>query len=137
MLRLDDAFLEDVGLAALPRDERQLFLNHVFSSLEEQVGKCLTAGLTGHQLSEFESFIDQDSESVKAYLDRVEPEWRTEHADAPLGWLAERAASHWLEQNRPDHKELVASVFQALKATVRASAADILAAVNYEGDERS
>ena len=55
MFHLDDNFLQEVGLEALPQNQRQAFLEQVYSSLEGRVGVQLSEGLSDNQLEEFES----------------------------------------------------------------------------------
>ena len=54
MFHLDDNFLQEVGLEALPQNQRQAFLEQVYSSLEGRVGVQLSEGLSDNQLEEFE-----------------------------------------------------------------------------------
>lgn len=145
MFSLDDSFLEDVGLGALPDDQKRPFLQHVYDQLEARVGASLSEGMTDAQLDEFEAIIDRRDEVVTAWLGRYvpeyltredyqklqqaliasteEPELKAEYA-APGGspvLRAEYAATKWLEVNRPDYRDVVAKTLEALKQEIIAN----------------
>ena len=103
MIRLDDQFLAEVGLAELPVETKRSLLEAVYGELETRVGTTLAARLTGTQLDEFESLIgarDQD------------------------------AALAWLERTVPDYHEVTQRTFGVIRADLKARAADILGRVN-------
>lgn len=99
MIRLDDAFLVEVGLERLPDKLRELMLQHVYDTLEIRVGTALADQMSEAQLDEFENIIDADDEG---------------------------AALTWLEANLPDYKAVVNQKLEELKAEIRGTAADIL-----------
>lgn len=91
MFNLDDDFLQSLGLGGLPDDQKQAFLQHLYEELELRVGTRLSEGMSDDQLAEFEKLIDSNDEQ---------------------GALA------WLEQNRPNYKEVVADELEKLKQEV-------------------
>lgn len=101
MFQLNDDFLQSVGLGAMPDDQRQAFLQHLYEELELRVGTRLSEGMNEDQLAEFEQLIDDDNEQ---------------------GALA------WLESHRPDYKEVVGEELEKLKQEVIASKDQILGA---------
>lgn len=101
MLKLDNNFLIELGLGALPEEEKKALLGHIFETLEMRVGMKLAERMTNEQLLEFEQFLDR--------------------GDDP-------GALKWLETNFPDYKQVVADELEALKAEIKASAPQILAA---------
>ncbi len=129
MFQLDDKFLEDVGLAQLPPEQKQAFLEQVYSSLEERVGVRLSEGLTDAQLEEFEGIIDRKPEKVNTWLATYAPQYTADpvfqriqqatglQAGDPA-LLAEFAATKWLEVNRPNYREVVAQVMTELKSEI-------------------
>ena len=129
MFQLDDKFLEDVGLAQLPPEQKQAFLEQVYSSLEERVGVRLSEGLTDAQLEEFEGIIDRKPEKVNTWLATYAPQYTADpvfqriqqatglQAEDPA-LLAEFAATKWLEVNRPNYREVVAQVMTELKSEI-------------------
>lgn len=91
MFNLDDNFLQSLGLGGLPDDQKQAFLQHLYEELELRVGTRLSEGMSDDQLAEFEKLIDSNDEQ---------------------GALA------WLEQNRPNYKDVVADELEKLKQEV-------------------
>lgn len=138
MFQLDDQFLQDLGLAQLPEDQKQAFLAHILETLEERVGMRLSDGLSDAQLAEFESIIDKQPGAVEAWLAANAPNYRedplyvrlqetTETAgDNPPDLAAEFAATKWLETNRPDYRQVVAEVLDALKREIMGSRDQLL-----------
>lgn len=103
MFKLDNTLLEELGLGALPTDEKNKMLAHIYETLEMRVGMKLAEQMSNEQLDEFEGFIDRNDEA---------------------------GALKWLESNFPDYKKVVAEELEKLKAEVKASSADIVAASN-------
>lgn len=101
MFKLDDQFLQDLGLGSLPAEEKNKMLAHIYETLEMRVGMKLAEQMTDAQLDEFEAFIDRKDEA---------------------------GALKWLETNFPNYKQVVASELDTLKAEIKASAQTILAA---------
>lgn len=101
MFKLDDNFLNELGLGALPANDKPGMLNHIYETLEMRVGMKLAERMTNEQLDEFEGFIDRKDES---------------------------GALNWLESNFPYYKQVVAEELEKLKAEIKASAPQILAA---------
>ncbi len=129
MFQLDDQFLQDVGLGAMPDDQKQAFLQHIYSELELRVGTKLSEGLNDSQMAEFESFIDRDEEKVTNWFaehlsDYVErQDYQQLKAGAPesasdLDVLCEYGSLKWLELNRPDYRQVVAAELAKLKQEV-------------------
>lgn len=101
MFKLDNALLDELGLAALPPDEKTKMLGHIYETLEMRVGMKLAEQMTNAQLDEFEGFIDRNDEP---------------------------GALKWLETNFPDYKQVVANELDKLKNEIKQNASAILAA---------
>lgn len=101
MFKLDNTLLEELGLGALPAEEKNRMLTHIYETLEMRVGMKLAEQMSNEQLDEFESFIDKNDEA---------------------------GALKWLETNFPGYKQVVAEELEKLKAEVKASADQIVAA---------
>jgi hypothetical protein len=101
MIKLDDDLLQELGLAALPAEEKKKLLAHIYETLEMRVGMKLAEQMSDAQLTEFEQFIDRNDEA---------------------------GALKWLETNFPNYKDVVASEFERLKAEIGQVAPQILAA---------
>jgi hypothetical protein len=100
MIKLDDNLLTELGLQALPAEDKKALLKHIYETLEMRVGTTLARQMTDSQLDEFESYINANDEA---------------------------GALHWLETNFPNYKEVVAHEFEQLKNEVRQASPHILA----------
>lgn len=101
MFKLDDDFLAQLGLAALPAEDKKKMLAHIYETLELRVGMKLAEDMTDAQLDEFEKLMDTGNEA---------------------------GALTWLETNVPNYKEVVASELEKLKGEIKETAPHILAA---------
>lgn len=101
MFKLDDELLQQLGLAALPTEEKNKMLAHIYETLELRVGMKLAEQMSDSQLDEFEAFIDRNDEE---------------------------GALKWLEGNFPDYKKVVADELEKLKAEIKAQASSIVEA---------
>ncbi len=105
MFKLDNTLLEELGLAALPPEEKNRMLSHIYETLEMRVGMKLAEQMTNEQLDEFEAFIDKNDEA---------------------------GALKWLETNFPNYKQVVADELEKLKGEVKATAPQIIAAIQEQ-----
>ena len=137
MFQLDDKFLQDVGLGDMPADQKQAFLQHIYSELELRVGTKLSEGLSDEQMAEFEAFIDRSAEEVDAWFTAhlpnyaEQPDYQQLKNNAPenvtaLDVLCEYGSLKWLELNRPDYRQVVASELDKLRQEVSSNAGAIL-----------
>lgn len=102
MFKLDNTLLEELGLGALPAEEKNRMLNQIYETLELRVGMKLAEQMTNEQLDEFESYIDRQDEA---------------------------GALTWLETNFPNYKDVVGAELENLKQEVKTAAPQIIAAV--------
>ncbi|HJM04348.1 MAG TPA: DUF5663 domain-containing protein [Candidatus Saccharimonadaceae bacterium] len=129
MFQLDDTFLADVGLSAMPEEQKKPFLQHTYDQLEYKVGIRLSEGMSDDQLKEFEAIIDRKAEVVTPWLEKHAPTYQQEDAfqrmaqasglpaDHPT-LAAEFAATKWLEVNRPDYRDVVAATLDEIKREI-------------------
>lgn len=101
MIKLNDDLLAELGLGALPPEEKKKLLAHIYETLEMRVGMKLAEQMTDAQLDEFEQFINRNDEA---------------------------GALRWLETNFPHYKDVVAKEFEGLKIEVKQAAPQIVAA---------
>ena len=99
MFKLDNNFLIELGLGALPADEKNKMLAHIYETLEMRVGMKLAEQMTDAQLDEFESYINRNDEA---------------------------GALKWLESNFPNYKDVVAAELEKLKNEIKAVAPQIV-----------
>ena len=90
-MEFDEKFLQEMGLSAMPEDQKQQFLDYVQEELEVRIGERISKGLTEVQLNEFDMITDQ-----------IE-------------------AAKWIEENRPDYREIVNRTIEEMKAEIRAN----------------
>lgn len=101
MFKLDDNFLQEIGLGSLPVSDKNAMLQHIYETLEMRVGMRLAEQMSNEQLDEFESYIDKNDEA---------------------------GALKWLETNFPNYKQVVAEQLEKLKSEIKQSAPQILSA---------
>lgn len=106
MFKLDNAFLEELGLGSLPAIEKNKMLAHIYETLEMRVGMRLAEQMSNEQLDEFESFINRQDEA---------------------------GALKWLESNFPNYKQVVAEELERLKGEVRQVAPQIVEQARQAG----
>ena len=140
MFQLDDNFLKELGLDRMPEEQRKPFLEHIYSELELRVGERLSQGMSDAQLDEFANIIDKVPGAVDAFLDKHAPYYTEEPmfqrlvqatgvaADDPR-LRNEYAATKWLEVNRPDYRNVVATVMEELKREIMANREAILGGI--------
>ncbi len=96
-MEVNEGFLREVGLSAMPEEERRAFLDYVQEELEVRVGEEIAAGMTEEKLREFEATAS--GEDAKA----------------------------WLEKNKPNYRELVEKTVRELKEEITRNRDKILA----------
>ena len=101
-LKIDDSLLDELGLKALPAQEKTSLLKHIYETLEMRVGMRLADQMSNEQLDEFERFFNAQDDA---------------------------GAFRWLETNFPNYKDIVADEFAKLKKEVGDTVPQILAAV--------
>jgi hypothetical protein len=124
----------------MPEEQRKPFLEHIYSELELRVGERLSQGMSDAQLDEFANIIDKVPGAVDAFLDKHAPNYTEEPmfqrlvqatgvaADDPR-LRNEYAATKWLEVNRPDYRNVVATVMEELKREIMANREAILGGI--------
>jgi hypothetical protein len=90
-MQFDEQFLVEMGLSAMPEEQKQKFLDYVQEELEVRIGERISRGLTEEQLNEFDQISDPGE------------------------------AAKWLEKNRPDYREIVNRTIEDMKAEIRAN----------------
>jgi len=103
MFRLDEQFLQDVGLGALPVAEKNKMLKDIYETLEMRVGMRLANNMRDDQLEEFEGHIQKNDQA---------------------------AALKWLETNFPDYKNTVAEEIEKLRTEITQAAPQIISELN-------
>lgn len=76
-MEVDEKFLRDVGLSAMPEEQKKAFLEYAQEELEVRVGEEIASGMTEEKMREFED-AKTDEETEK-----------------------------WLNENKPNYREIV------------------------------
>ena len=136
MFKLDDKFLEELGLGEMPAEQKQAFLQHIYSELEVRVGEKLTDGMSDELLDEFGNFVDQNAEGMKKWFDEYLSDYETRedyqqlkeaNKEAPeTAIMSEYGAMKWLQLNRPDYPEVVKQTLEELKEEIKSNKDAIL-----------
>ena len=95
-MEFNEKFLQEMGLSAMPEQEKQAFLRYVQEEVEVRIGERISRGLSEEQLMEFDAISD------------------------PL------EAAKWLDKNRPDYREIVDRTIEEMKAEIRANRARLV-----------
>ena len=90
-MEFNEQFLQEMGLSAMPEDEKQRFLDYIQEELEVRIGERIARGLTEVQLNQFDMITDPAE------------------------------AAKWLEVNRPDYREIVTRTIEEMKEEIRAN----------------
>src|SRR5687768_16363403 len=120
------------------------FLQHLSEELELRVGTKLAEGLNNDQLLEFEGIIERKPGKIEEWLAANEPNYETniDYIGVIQKFLvqnkgaspndedikAEFVATKWLEKNRSNYKEVVASTLEELRTEILANREHFLAA---------
>lgn len=130
MAIVDADLLAEMGLSAVPAEQRQALLDATYRELERRVGERLADGLSEEQFETFDMIISENKEGTLAWLEGYVDNWRSKfealHARVPEISFFEFAATEWLAYNRPDYPEIVAGVFADLKSELRGCRDEIL-----------
>lgn len=96
-MELDEGFLREVGLMAMPDEQKRAFLEYVQTELEVRVGEGIADGMTEEKMQEFEAAETDE------------------------------AAERWLNENKPNYKEIVEKTIEELKNEISRNKEKILA----------
>ena len=95
-MQLDENFLQEVGLSAMPEEEKQDFLDYVKNELELRIGERIAEGIATEKLAEFDRINDPEE------------------------------AGLWLKTNRPDYRDIVTRTIAEMKEDIRANREKLL-----------
>ena len=87
-MEVNDKFLREVGLSAMPEEQKKAFLAYAQEELEVRVGEEIAAGMTEEKMREFEA-AQTDEETEK-----------------------------WLNENKPNYKEIVVKTIEDFKVEI-------------------
>jgi hypothetical protein len=97
-MHFDEQFLQEMGLSAMPEEQKREFLEYIQEELEVRIGERISRGLTDAQLAEFDALTDQNE------------------------------IGRWLQDNRPDYREIVDRTIAEMKEEIRANRSKLVSA---------
>lgn len=130
-MEIDEAFLEEAGLGGMPEEQKREFLRRTQAELEVRVGEEISRGLTTEQIKEFAALSEGDQQAIRKVVFAMDKDFREDKAYQELlrrsgkktgDWqvLGEYLSVRWIQQNRPDYKEVVDRVAAQLKEELKA-----------------
>ena len=140
MFKLDNDFLDEIGLGGMSEEQKEPFLAHIQDELETRIGERVSEGLTSEQIEEFERIIDGDEGALQKVLDesgdyqndkvyRMLVE-RAGFEEGSAELIGEFVSVKWLAKNRPDYQDIVEAVAGELKTEVEANREQILSGIS-------
>jgi len=136
MFKLDESFLEELGLKDMPEGQKEEFLRHVQEELEVKIGTQMAVGMSDVQMGEFEKIAEGDQGVINGVLAEA-GDYRNDgiyktmiekggFADGAPETLQEYASMKWLMKNRPDYAETVRGAVAEIKKEIVANRESIL-----------
>ncbi|MBR3131047.1 hypothetical protein IKG31_00505 [Candidatus Saccharibacteria bacterium] len=90
-MEINEGFLREVGLSAMPEEQKKAFLEYAQEELEVRVGEEIAAGMTEEKMREFEEA--KTDEETERWLNENKPNYR-EIVDQTIADLKEEIAKN-------------------------------------------
>ena len=121
----------------MPQDQKLPFLKHIYSELETRVGDEIARTMTNEQMLEFKKIINNDTRFAANWLSENEPTYRnddlfinmiesTGYDEHDPRLLIEYVSAKWLQNNRPDYAQVVATEISKIKSEIKENRDKIL-----------
>lgn len=138
MIKIDEKFLDEVGLSHMPDEKKTDFIAQTQEELENRVGEKMSEGMTLNQLREFDGIMNNDRNTMIHVLSQI-GDYREDELyqkllkrhgveEGNLEILGEYLSVKWIQINRPDYATITANVADELKSEIIGSREQILAA---------
>lgn len=109
-MRIDNDFLQELGLGDLPMEEKELLVEQIRERLELRVGGRLTDRMTEEQKEEFDTnYVQQEDES---------------------------GAMKWLEKNFPNYPDIVKEELENLKQELKEQSGTIRDIIRQQQEQQ-
>lgn len=136
MIKIDEKFLEEVGLSTLAETKKADFIAKTQEELENRVGEKMSEGMTVDQLREFEGIMNNDRNTMIRVLSQI-GDYREDDlyrkllkkhgvTEGTLEILGEFLSVKWIQLNRPDYATITRNVTDELKREIIEASAMIL-----------
>ena len=140
MIKIDEKFLDEVGLSSMPAEQKADFIAQTQEELENRVGEKMSEGMTLEQLREFDGIMNNDRNTMIRVLSQI-GDYRQDAlyqrllerhgvAEGNLEILGEYLSVKWIQINRPDYADITAGVAAELKAEIIEARPMILGVAN-------
>lgn len=138
MIKIDEKFLEEVGLSTLAETKKADFIAKTQEELENRVGEKMSERMTVDQLREFEGIMNNDRNTMIRVLSQI-GDYREDDlyrkllkkhgvTEGTLEILGEFLSVKWIQLNRPDYATITRNVADELKREIIEASAMILSA---------
>lgn len=138
MVKIDEKFLEEVGLSGMSEERKADFIIQTQEELETRVGEKMSEGMTIDQLREFDGIMNNDRNTMIRVLAQI-GDYREDElyqkllkrhgvTEGNLEILGEYLSVKWVQINRPDYATITANIAEELKAEIIGAREQILAA---------
>jgi hypothetical protein len=128
MIKIDEKFLDEVGLSSMPDDKKAEFIAQTREEFQHRVGEKMSEGLTVDQLREFNGIINNDRKTMVRVLSRI-GDFRQDSlynkllkkhgvTEGTLEILGEYLSVKWVQMNRPDYAAISENVARELKSEI-------------------
>ena len=128
MIKIDEKFLDEVGLSSMPAEQKADFIAQTQEELENRVGERMSEGMTVDQLREFDGIMNNDRNTMIRVLSQI-GDYRKDvlyqkllekHGvtEGTLEILGEYLSVKWIQINRPDYATITSNVAEELKAEI-------------------
>ena len=136
MIKIDEKFLEEVGLSTLAETKKADFIAKTQEELENRVGEKMSERMTVDQLREFEGIMNNDRNTMIRVLSQI-GDYREDDlyrkllkkhgvTEGTLEILGEFLSVKWIQLNRPDYATITRNVADELKREIIEASAMIL-----------
>ena len=136
MIKVDEDFLKEMGLSEMPAQYKTAFLEHTQRELEMRIGRRMSEGMSLEQLREFEGIMQKDEEIMEKFLETLGDFQADEvynkllaqkNGVANADFMSEYLSIKWIQQNRPDYREVTNEEWEGLKREIAMNRERILA----------
>ena len=128
MIKIDEKFLDEVGLSSMPAEQKADFIAQTQEELENRVGERMSEGMTVDQLREFDGIMNNDRNTMIRVLSQI-GDYRQDTlyqkllerhgvTEGNLEILGEYLSVKWIQINRPDYATITANVASELKQEI-------------------
>jgi hypothetical protein len=138
MQKIDESFLESIGITGISDTQKEAFLQYAQDQLEIRIGEKMSESLSDEQLDEFERVIDNEPHMIRSLLQSL-GDYRSDEVyqtlkrntgaqDDDMGLISDYVTAKWLNQNCPQYQQIIKDSLVELQNEIREQKDGILAA---------